>query len=256
MERLAQAPDALTGDEVEGLREVGYDDTGILHVVLGASHFSYLNRVADGVGIPFDYESVIEDVPLDAGTGADAVARAEWRRGSGDPGRIGWIDVPRQEGAGAPAGGPANLWRVVGMNAEAGALVQAWRAYQLQGTAGLDGRTRAAVALLAAGISGCGYSARWFREAFEREGGAGGDADRLAAGEVPAGAAGGERVVLDHARRLTIAPWTTREEHVAALRGAGLDDRGVLQVTMLVAYVSFEVRVALGLGVAEEPRAD
>jgi len=143
-----------------------------------------------------------------------------------------------------------NLWRVIGLNPAALEVARAWRAYQLKGTPALDGRRRAAAALLGAGLAGCTYSARGFRAVFAREGGADGDADRLAAGEAPAGAAASDRAVFDHTRRLTLAPWTTRAEHVDALRAAGLDDRGILQLTMLAAYVSFEVRVALGLGVA------
>jgi uncharacterized peroxidase-related enzyme len=148
-----------------------------------------------------------------------------------------------------------NLWRVIGGNPAARSIAQSWRAHLLNGTPALAARRRAAAALLAAGLSGCAYSARWFREAFEREGGAKGDADRLAAGEMPAGASQNDRLVLDHTRRLTLAPWTTREEHVEALRAAGLDDHAILQLTMLVAYVSFEVRVALGLGIATEARS-
>jgi uncharacterized protein YciW len=41
---------------------------------------------------------------------------------------------------------------------------------------------------------------------------------------------------------------------VDALRGAGLDDRDILQLTTLVAYVSFETRVALGLGISSEAK--
>ena len=143
---------------------------------------------------------------------------------------------------------------MIGVNAAALDLARSWRAYHLQATPGLDARLRAAVALISAGLSGCAYSARWFRDVFEREGGSAADADRLEAGEVPASAAGLERIAIDHARRITLAPWTTRAEHVGALREAGLDDREVLRLTALIAYVSFEVRVALGLGVAMEPR--
>lgn len=261
VERLVQAPDTITEDDVEGLRREGYDENGILHVVLGSSHFNYLNRVADGVGIPLDYESEIEAVLIAGESGHAAAASGSRPQERGDSGRIAWIDAPEQADAGAGAGaaagahGPVNLWRVIGGNPAARAIAQSWRAHLLNGTPALGARRRAAAALLAAGLSGCAYSARWFREAFEREGGAAGDADRLAAGETPAGASQDDRRVLDHTRRLTLAPWTTRDEHVEALRAAGLDGRAILQLTMLVAYVSFEVRVALGLGIATEARS-
>ncbi|MCC6553744.1 MAG: hypothetical protein IT372_12080 [Polyangiaceae bacterium] len=253
VEKLTQAPHAIEEEDVEGLRGAGYDDVGVLHVVLGSSHFSYLNRVADGIGIPIDYAFEPATSALaEGGALAEAGRRADRR--AADPERIAWIEAApaqRSEGSGR---GPSNLWRAIGANAAALELARAWRAYHLRATPGLDARLRAAAALISAGLAGCAYSARWFRDAFEREGGAAADADRLEAGEVPASApATLERAALEHARRLTLAPWTTRAEHVGALRAAGLDDREILRLTALVAYVSFEVRVALGLGVALEP---
>jgi alkylhydroperoxidase family enzyme len=38
-------------EDLEALRLVGLDDTGILQVNLIASWFNYINRVADGLGI-------------------------------------------------------------------------------------------------------------------------------------------------------------------------------------------------------------
>lgn len=38
----------------EGLREVGFDDVGILQVTLIASWFNYINRVADALGVGRD----------------------------------------------------------------------------------------------------------------------------------------------------------------------------------------------------------
>ena len=55
-----------------------------------------------------------------------------------------------------------------------------------------------------------------------------------------------------HAERLTREPAGTKEEHIHQLRDAGIDDRGILQLTMLCSYLSFENRVALGLGVPIE----
>jgi alkylhydroperoxidase family enzyme len=44
----------------------------------------------------------------------------------------------------------------------------------------------------------------------------------------------------------------TSEEHIDQLRRAGLDDHGILQLTMLCSYFGFENRVALGLGIPVE----
>jgi uncharacterized peroxidase-related enzyme len=38
-------------DDIEGLREVGFDDRGILQITLIASWFNYINRVADSLGV-------------------------------------------------------------------------------------------------------------------------------------------------------------------------------------------------------------
>jgi uncharacterized protein YciW len=282
VETLTGAPGAIGEDDIEGLRRVGYDDVGILHVVLGSSQFNYLNRVADGVGIPLDYRTEIEPAPVPEGDGEAGAPAGRARRprstpvgaprsqvpqDAADPERVAWIACPPGEAA-APDDGPANLFRVMAPNPRARDLARAWRAYHLQATPALDARQRAGIALFVAGLSGAAYSARWFRHAFERAGGAPGDADDLGRGEVPSGASEGpanagsrptwtegDRLALKHAQRLTLAPWTTRREHVDALRGAGLGDRDTLQLTTLVSYVSFEVRVALGLGVTLERRA-
>ena len=37
--------------DLDGLRAVGFDDKGILQITLIASWFSYINRVADALGV-------------------------------------------------------------------------------------------------------------------------------------------------------------------------------------------------------------
>lgn len=49
--KLTLTPKAMRQDDVESLRAVGFDDLGILHIVLLASWFNYINRVADGLGV-------------------------------------------------------------------------------------------------------------------------------------------------------------------------------------------------------------
>jgi len=39
------------------LREVGFDDRGILQITLIASWFNYINRVADGLGVGRDWNT-------------------------------------------------------------------------------------------------------------------------------------------------------------------------------------------------------
>jgi uncharacterized peroxidase-related enzyme len=64
-----------------------------------------------------------------------------------------------------------------------------------------------------------------------------------------------ERALLAYADRLTLAPATVRREDVAALRAAGLDDRGIHDACAIVAYFAFVNRIADGLGVELEAPA-
>jgi alkylhydroperoxidase family enzyme len=50
-EKLTRHAHRVTPADLEALRAVGLDDTGILQVNLIASWFNYINRVADGLGV-------------------------------------------------------------------------------------------------------------------------------------------------------------------------------------------------------------
>jgi uncharacterized peroxidase-related enzyme len=41
----------VTPEDLQRLREAGFDDRGILQINLIASWFNYINRVADGLGV-------------------------------------------------------------------------------------------------------------------------------------------------------------------------------------------------------------
>ena len=49
--KLTVAPYKHTRADVEKLRAVGFDDTGILQITLIAAYFNYINRVADALGV-------------------------------------------------------------------------------------------------------------------------------------------------------------------------------------------------------------
>ncbi len=49
--KLTLTPARMTREDVQRLREHGFDDTAILQINLIASFFNYVNRVADGLGI-------------------------------------------------------------------------------------------------------------------------------------------------------------------------------------------------------------
>ncbi len=49
--KLTLTPYKHTREDVEKLRAVGFDDTGILQITLIAAYFNYINRVADALGV-------------------------------------------------------------------------------------------------------------------------------------------------------------------------------------------------------------
>ena len=111
---------------------------------------------------------------------------------------------------------------------------------------------RARLALFMSGLNRCDYSAYWYRQVLSRLGDDQPSLDQLSQGTIPDQLSLLDRLLFQHAARLTQEPWTTKETHINQLRQAGLDDRAVLQLTMLASYLSFENRVALGLGVVLE----
>ena len=44
----------ITRDDVDGLRQHGFDDRAVLQITLIASWFNYINRVADALGVGRD----------------------------------------------------------------------------------------------------------------------------------------------------------------------------------------------------------
>lgn len=55
--------------------------------------------------------------------------------------------------------------------------------------------------------------------------------------------------MLAYASKLTTAPSEVRADDVKQLREAGLSDREILDINLIVAYFNFVNRIALGLGV-------
>lgn len=51
VEKLTKNPSSIWRDDMDALRKVGFDDTGILQITLIASFFNYINRVADALGV-------------------------------------------------------------------------------------------------------------------------------------------------------------------------------------------------------------
>jgi alkylhydroperoxidase family enzyme len=225
-EKLSRSPWLVGDEDRSALRRVGLDDRELLHVVLGCAIFNYLNRMADGLGIVLEYATELPpfEVPESARAAPPPTPSAEEPRAS----------VASGEDA------PTRLFDAISGNPAARDLVQAWRRHQLEATPRLSAHLRATIALEVSRLNGCAYSA----SCFERR--------RIELGGSPANRSSGVESLLAHAERLTREPWTVREPHIVALRGAGLDDAAILQLTMLASYVNFENRAVAGLGVELE----
>jgi uncharacterized peroxidase-related enzyme len=48
---VTNQPTTITRDDHERLRQVGFDDRGILQITLIAAWFNYINRMADALGV-------------------------------------------------------------------------------------------------------------------------------------------------------------------------------------------------------------
>jgi uncharacterized peroxidase-related enzyme len=53
-DKLTRTPGAMTREDAEALRAAGFDERGLLDIVLVTSFFNYVNRVADALGIPLE----------------------------------------------------------------------------------------------------------------------------------------------------------------------------------------------------------
>lgn len=58
-EKLTRTPAAVTEEDVQVLRDIGFDDPGISSCVQVVSYFNYINRIAEGLGI--DHEDWIDE---------------------------------------------------------------------------------------------------------------------------------------------------------------------------------------------------
>jgi alkylhydroperoxidase family enzyme len=253
VEKLTRHPWMVDDSDIQILRQSGFLDVEILHIVLGSAHFNYLNRVADGIGIRFEYQSNLPEFRPQTNEKQDLSKKGRQETSALQrQNAIAWIQCPDENGPKSLGSDPVNLFRVMGENLEASILSKEWRSYHLRPTRALNAQTRGRLALYISGINYCDYSIFWFRRflmGLENERSI---LDSLSQGKQPAALGELEKLQYEHAERLTLEPWTTREYHLKELQGAGMDELGILQLTMLISYLSFETRVVLGLGVAIE----
>jgi uncharacterized protein YciW len=69
--------------------------------------------------------------------------------------------------------------------------------------------------------------------------------------------ANGPRIaaILAHAERLANAPGSATKLHLAALQAVGLQARDIVALAQLVAFVAYQVRVAVGLALLAQGKA-
>jgi uncharacterized peroxidase-related enzyme len=60
-DKLTRTPGAMVDADVEALREVGFGDRDILDICEVVAYYAYVNRIADGLGVP------VEDQPRSSG---------------------------------------------------------------------------------------------------------------------------------------------------------------------------------------------
>lgn len=61
--------------------------------------------------------------------------------------------------------------------------------------------------------------------------------------------------ILQHVARVTNAPATALPGHIDTLRAVGLDARDIVALTQIVAFVSYQVRAAVGLALLVQEHA-
>jgi uncharacterized peroxidase-related enzyme len=52
--KLAGSPSGVTGDDFRALRAAGFDDRAILDIAQITAYFSYVNRLASGLGVQLE----------------------------------------------------------------------------------------------------------------------------------------------------------------------------------------------------------
>lgn len=53
-EKLTRSPAEVGAGDIEKLREAGFDDGGISSATQVIAYFNYINRIAEGLGVPME----------------------------------------------------------------------------------------------------------------------------------------------------------------------------------------------------------
>jgi uncharacterized protein YciW len=106
---------------------------------------------------------------------------------------------------------------------------------------GLSESERATIALRTAELSGHAALAAHYRDLLAQRGG-------------PPPSARGQ-TIRDHVSLVTKNPRGATQSNIAALHGVGLSPRDIVALTQIVAFVSYQARAAIGLGLLAQEMA-
>lgn len=120
------------------------------------------------------------------------------------------------------------------------------------GDSPLSRRERELVATVVSRANECAYCVAHHADAFGRHANEPALQAIVATDYTKANISPRERALADHAVKLTRTPHAITEDDVAKLKKVGLDDRGVLDLTLVVAYFNFVNRIATGLGLTPQ----
>lgn len=120
------------------------------------------------------------------------------------------------------------------------------------GDSPLSRRERELIATVVSRANGCAYCLAHHADAFGRHAPEAGLQALVATDYTKAPLGARERAIADHAMLLTKSPGKVANADLDKLRKAGLDERAILDVTLVTAYFNFANRIASGLGLTGE----
>ena len=120
------------------------------------------------------------------------------------------------------------------------------------GESGIARVDREMIATLVSSINQCEYSVQHHGEALIKEANHRTILDEIQVDYAAATITEKQKVMMDYAKQLTIAPWAMKEADVGELRAYGFSDRDIFDINQIVAYFNYMNRILNGLGVELE----
>ncbi len=120
----------------------------------------------------------------------------------------------------------------------------------------LSPRERELVGVTVSQLNGCSYCVAHHTAGMARHVGSQALAEELALAAIGEAESNEiterERAMCDYAKKLTLSPHLMKEDDLAAMRAAGLDDAAILDVNQIAAYFAYANRTVNGLGVVTD----